>query len=505
MRLFRRKGSGGFNQGSMEKPSGDGDFELTGLLDQDVENLKRLFSAHDFTFRRITGKTDLAVVFLSSLCNHDSLEMEVIAPLNRFVGERAWTLEELLPFIHTGNVRLVKDKDEILEFMFEGYAIILMEGQTEALAACVGDVKRRVISQPVTEMLIHGPYEAFNESIVDSISLIRRRLATERLRIETTRVGNFAKTRLAICYVDGIARPELVEEVRRRVQEIDKFVVDAGSLEQLLVDHPLTPFPQLNYTERPDKAVANLMEGRVIILTDGYPYAFIAPTTLFDMLQPSEDYYFHFLPASFIRLVRYFSAFFALFLPSIYTVIVMYRPEIIPSELFFRLAAQREGVPLPTVLEIFLMEISFELLREAGIRLPPPAGQAISIVGALIVGEAMINAGLVAPVTLIVTATTGLSSFTIPAFHLSYGLRVLRFIILIFSATIGMYGLIVATFLIILHLLSLKSFGYPYLAPVVPGRKKDWRDVFIRLPMPSIQRQPIFLKLKPIPGRRRRK
>ncbi|MFS8512844.1 MAG: spore germination protein [Planifilum fulgidum] len=498
MKLFRRKVR---SDRSMDTV----DFELTGHLDRDVKNLEKLLSSHDLTFRRISGKTELAVGFFSSLCNNDTLERDVIAPLNRAAGERALTKEDLYRHIHTGDVRQIKDEVELLELLLDGFAVILMDGRRGALAACVEDMKRRDISKPITEVVIRGSHEAFNESIIDSIGLIRRRLATERFRIEMVKVGKVAKSRIAFCYLDGIARPELVEEVRRRVQRIEKFIFDSGNLEQLIADHPWTPFPQLYYTERPDKAVASLLEGRVILLTDGSPYALIAPTTLFDLLHPSEDYYFHFLPASAIRIVRYISAFFALFLPSIYVVIVMYRPELIPTELFFRLIAQREGVPLPTVLEIFLMEVSFELMREAGIRLPPPAGQAVSIVGALIVGEAMIDAGLVAPVTVIVTATTGLSSFTISAFHLSYGLRVLRFLILLFAAFIGIFGLIIATFLILLHLLSLKSFGFPYLSPVVPGRSGDWRDVFIRFPMPFVQRQPVFLKNKPLLGRRRRR
>lgn len=480
------------------------EFSLTGRLERDVKGLKQLFSSHDLKFRHITGKTELAVGFIASLCNNDMLERDVIAPLNRIAGKQALTREDLFRHIHTGDVRRVRDEAELLELLFDGFAIVLMDGHREALAACVEDMKRREISKPNTEMVIRGPHEAFNESIIDSIGLIRRRLLTERLRIRMVRVGDIAKSRIAFCYIEGVARLELVEEVRKRLQGVKHFISDSGNLEQMIVDHPLTPFPQLYYTERPDKAVSSLLEGRVILLTDGSPYALIAPTTLFDLLHPSEDYNFHFIPVSAIRLVRYIALFFALFLPSIYAVIVMYRPEIIPTELFFRLVAQREGVPLPTVLEIFLMEVSFELMREAGIRLPPPAGQAVSIVGALIVGEAIINAGLVAPVTVIITATTGLSSFTISAFHLSYGLRVLRFLILIFAAFIGIYGLVIALFLVMLHLLSLRSFGVSYLSPLSPGRSSDWKDILIRFPMPHIQRQPSFLKIRPLFGRRRK-
>lgn len=476
VRFYRRK--------SQTDPVIESDSFLgTGELHRDVKQLKALFKSDELVIRRLRGAVDIAVVFLSSVCDREVINRDVVRPLQESVGEHRSQTGNVLHAIHVGEIDEIPLADQVLQSLFDGNVVILLDGHRKAWTAYVQDVKQRDVEQPVTEVVIRGPHVAFNESIKDSIGLIRKRLATTRLRIETIQVGRLSRTRLAVCFIDGMAQLDAIKEVRRRLEQIDKDAIfDSGDLEQLISDQPYSPFPQFQYTERPDKAVSNLLEGRIVILIDGSPYALIGPTTVFHLLHPSEDYYLHFLPASAIRTVRYLTAFLAVFLPAIYITLVIYRQEMIPTDLLFRIAAQREGVPLPTVLEVFVMEFSFELLREAGIRLPPPAGQAVSIVGALIIGDAMINAGLVAPLTVIVTATTGIASFTIPAFHLSYGLRFLRFLFLASAAFLAFYGIFITFFFLLLHLLSLRSIGVPYLQPAYPFDLNGWKDVIVRFP-----------------------
>ncbi|HBI57173.1 MAG TPA: hypothetical protein DDY38_10135, partial [Firmicutes bacterium] len=311
------------------------------------------------------------------------------------------------------------------------------------------------------------PREGLIEDLETNLTLVRKRLKTPTLKIDCRSVGRRSNTQLAILHLEGVADPKVLAEVHSRLNKIDiDGIMDSGELEQLIEDNTMTVFPQVGNTERPDNIAAALLNGRVAILVDNSPFALIVPNVLTDMLQSSDDYYERFQFSSLIRILRYVLAFVALLSPALYVAITTFHHEMIPTDLLTNLVRARAGVPFPTVIEAGLMELAFEALREAGLRLPKAVGQAVSIVGALIIGQAAVEAGLVSPIMVIVVAATGIASFTIPAFNGAVVTRMLKFPFLVAAGTLGLYGISLALAIIIIHLTSLRSFGVPYLSPL---------------------------------------
>ncbi|WP_164821785.1 spore germination protein, partial [Paenibacillus koleovorans] len=270
-------------------------------------------------------------------------------------------------------------------------------------------------------------------------------------------------------------------------------ILDSGYIEQFIQDNHFTPFPQIQYTERPDKAVASLLEGRVVILVEGSPIALILPTVFAQFYQTIEDYSERFLVVSFIRITRLLALVFSLIFPALYVGIIAYNPELIPTTYVVAVSGGRAGVPFPAVLEVLIMEISMEVLREATIRLPQQVGGALSIVGVLVVGQAAVSAGFVSPITVVVIALTTIGSFATPAYNAALALRLLRFPLIILSGMFGLYGLVVGLILIVNHMLSLKSFGVPYLSPIIPGNFEGMKDTVFRSPLFWMHRRPALL------------
>ncbi|WP_164821621.1 spore germination protein, partial [Paenibacillus koleovorans] len=270
-------------------------------------------------------------------------------------------------------------------------------------------------------------------------------------------------------------------------------ILDSGYIEQFIQDNHFTPFPQIQNTERPDKAVANLLEGRVVILVEGSPIALILPTVFTQFYQTTEDYYERFILVSFIRLARLLALIFSLIFPSLYVAIISFNPELIPTEFAVAVSGGRAGVPFPAVLEALIMEVSMEVLREATIRLPQQVGGALSIVGVLVVGQAAVSAGFVSPITVVVIALTTIGSFATPAYNAALALRLLRFPLIIIAGVFGLYGVVVGLILIVNHMLSLKSFGVPYLSPVIPGNFDGMKDTVFRSPLWWMHKRPVML------------
>jgi spore germination protein len=294
-----------------------------------------------------------------------------------------------------------------------------------------------------------------------------------------------------------IVNDELLEEVKARIEKIKiDAVPGSGYIEQLIEDNFLSPFPQLQNTERPDRVMSALMEGRVAILLDGSPFALIVPVTFHMLLQSPEDYYERWIAGSLIRVLRYFSSFVSLLAPSMYIAFISFHQGSIPTKLTFSIAATREGVPFPPLIEALFMEIAIEVLREAGLRLPKPIGQSLGIVGGLVIGEAAVQAGIVSPIMVIVVAVTAISSFTLPQYNVGIALRMLRFIGMLFASVFGLYGVVLFFLLLCSHLVRLKSFGVPYVSPAVPYSPSDWKDLIIRLPISMMKRRPQLLHPK---------
>ncbi len=306
-------------------------------------------------------------------------------------------------------------------------------------------------------------------------------------------IGELSQTDVAIAYIEGLATEALLDEVRTRLSRIQiDGILESAYIEEFIEDAPYSPFPQIQNTERPDIVIANLLEGKVAILVDNTPFALIVPMTFWNGLQAVEDYYERFIYTSFIRFIRYILFNITMYLPSIYVALITYHPKLIPTTLLISIAAARDSVPFPTIIEALLMELVFEGLREAGIRLPKAVGSAVSIVGALVVGQAAVQAGIVSSPMVIIVATTGIASFSIPRYNLGTALRLVRFPMLILAGMFGLYGIVIGFIVLTIHLVNLRSFGVPYFNPVAPQIPEDLKDVLLRSPRWSNRYGPIF-------------
>jgi spore germination protein KA len=390
-----------------------------------------------------------------------------------------------------GDIQETDLMDAVIGHILAGDTAMFVDGQDKALILSVRGWENRPVEEPDGEIVIRGPRVGFTETLRTNMALLRRRIRTPALAFESFRLGRATHTEVLLAYIQGLAPENLVKEVRRRLDAVDvDGVLESNYIEEFIEDNPFSPFPQIEHTERPDKVSAALLEGRVAILTDGTPFALLVPTLFVQFLQASDDYYERFFIATFARLVRILAMAAALLLPGLYVAITTFHQEMLPSQLVFSIAAQREGVPFPAVVEVFILEFTFEVLREAGLRLPGRLGQALSIVGAIVLGQAAVQAGIVSPALVIVVALTGLATFAVPSFAMTVALRLLRFLLIAAGASMGLFGIMVTLMVVMTHLAALKSFGTPYLAPISPFSLGDMKDVAVRVPLWAMTRRP---------------
>lgn len=392
-------------------------------------------------------------------------------------------------------VERVHTLDDVSLAILSGDCALFLDGTDQVLIIGSKGWASRGVEEPQTESVVRGPREGFTENIRTNTMLIRRRIRDPNLRLDAYKVGRRTRKDLVVAYVAGIIHPSIVNELKRRLATIDMDdAPESGMIEQWIQDSFLSPFPTLMHTERPDKVSTALLQGKAAILLDGTPFVLTVPVTFGQMLQSPEDYYERWQIGSFIRMLRYTAAFFAVFLPSLYIALVSFHQGMIPSKLAFSVAAAREGVPFPAIVEAFIMELTLELLREAGIRLPKPIGQTIGIVGGLVIGEAAVSAGIVSPIMVIVVAVTAISSFAIPSYSMGISFRIMRFGIMLAAAAFGLYGIILSYILINIHLVNLKSFGIPYSTPFAPFLRRDWKDLVVRVPLTMRKYRPQMMQ-----------
>ena len=402
--------------------------------------------------------------------------------------------------ISIGEIKEENDFDNIFTSILLGDTAIFADNDDKALIASTKGWPTRGVPKVENEVVVQGPKDAFGEAINFNIVLMRRRIRDTGLKVIRLRCGRRSKTDIAVMYIEGIARDEIVKRVIESIKKIDvDAVIDGGYIEQLTEKKWWSPFPQVQMTERPDKAAAAILEGRVVAAVDNSPLALLLPSTLNTFFQAAEDYYDRWQIMSFIRLIRYAAAFLALALPGLYIAITLYNPNLLPVEAVLKIAGTRIDVPFSAVTEVFGMEIAFELLREAGIRLPSSIGSTLGIVGGIVIGQAAVEAGLVGPVVVIVSAITGICTFVIPNQAMVNGIRLSKYIILILSAALGMFGFWTGILLVIVHLCSLESFGIPYMYPYCSASERGWddlKDSIIRLPLFMLRKRPIFASPK---------
>ncbi|MFE8701389.1 spore germination protein [Cytobacillus sp. FJAT-54145] len=470
-------------------------------LSENKKQLQQLFQqSFDFKMDDIKiGNHFACVCYLETMLDKNELTNKVLNAAQGSIEDKVLLNIESIRNTYFPTVAYEYDENfhKVIWHVLNGHAVILIDGIQQALSLEIGRTENRSITEPSTQTIIRGPKDGFVEDLNTNISLIRRRIKNPHIKFEKLQVGRDSKTTVAIGFIDNITNQDILDEVRIRVKKIDaSAILDSGNIEEFITDKSITPFPLLFNTERPDSISAHLLEGKVAIIVDGSPFVLSVPSLLIDFFQATEDYYQPFLMASFIRMIRYVSFMVALLLPSLYVAVSTFHHELLPTQLLISIQAQREGVPFPAVIEIILMELTFEVLREAGIRMPRAVGQTVSIVGALVIGQAAVEAGLVSNVLVIVVAFTAIASFVSPIYNFSITTRLLRFILILMSSILGLYGVLTFLILMVIHLVSLRSFGVPYLAPVAPFFPSDHDDVFVRLPIWANKSRPSYLYSK---------
>ncbi|WP_138753747.1 spore germination protein [Paenibacillus sinopodophylli] len=463
---------------------------------------QELGESADIIFRLLTiadhNHTEGLIVYVQGMVDDERLNEFIIQPLHRerFPLDAALDSQELLAVLKadvlsTGIVTDISDWKLLFQKLFMGYAILFLEGSDQAIAANVIGGARRGIEEPKTEMAIRGPREGFTESIRTNTSMIRRKIRSPKLWMEQWTIGEISQTPVCIMYVKGLADEKILMDLRERLESIRiDGILESGYIEELIADQKWSPFPTILSNERPDAVAGNLLEGRIAILVDGTPFVLVVPAILNMFFQASEDYYQRFDITTFLRMLRFVSFLIALLMPSVYVAIVGYHQEMIPTQLLLKLAAQREGVPFPAYLEAFIMEFVFEILREAVVRMPSAAGNTISIVGGLVIGQSVVEAGIVSPAVVIVVSFTAIASFVSPTYSLGIAARLLRFFLLLAASTLGFYGIGLVVLLLILHLSNIRSFGMPYIKPFAPFFLKDMKDTLVRAPLWLMRERP---------------
>lgn len=466
---------------------------LCPTLEENMERLRDLFKdcsdvvGHQF---EPDQSPRCCMLFIDGLVQKDLIARDIIEPmLKTGVGNDIRKIVEAITPM--GDAKVVSTMGELVLHILSGDALLIVDGCGDAVAFGVRHWEARGVSEPTTEAVIRGPHEGFVETLRFNTVLIRRKIRTPKLKMISLTVGRLTQTSIVVSYIEGVATPGVVQEVLDRINRIDvDGILESGYIEEFIEDSSLSPFPQMQYTERPDTVAANLLEGRVAILTDGTPFVMIVPAVFAQFMQASEDYYTRFLMAAAIRFLRYIFLFVALLLPALYVAIITFHQEMLPTNLLLSVAASREGVPFPAIVEALAMEITFEILRESGIRLPKTVGQAVSIVGALVIGESAVRAGLVSAPLVIVVSITGISSFAIPRYNAAIAIRMLRFPLIFLAGFLGLFGIVAGLCGILIHLCSLRSFGVPYLTPMAPMNWQILKDVFIRAPLWLMRRRP---------------
>lgn len=383
--------------------------------------------------------------------------------------------------------------EEAVQGILQGNTLLLLEGNDRYLLVATPGWNARSIEEPATENVVRGPRDGFTENLGSNAAAVRRRIKDPNLRFHAMEVGAKTKTKIYIAYIQGTVKEGLVEEIKSRIEKIQiDGVLESGYIEEMISDTPTSPFTTIQSTERPDKVAASLLEGRAAVMVDTTPFALVMPAFFWQFFQASDDYYSSYWVASFFRVVRYLAFIISLTLPSLYVMVVSFHQEMIPTGLALTIASGREIVAFPVLMEALIMELAFELMREAGLRMPKPVGQAVSIVGSLIIGQAAVQAGVVSPFMVIIVATTGIASFAIPNYAASFSIRLIRFPLLLASGYLGLLGFSALLYLVIIHALSLRSFGESYLAPASPFRPSDYKDLVIRMPWWKMITRPNF-------------
>jgi spore germination protein KA len=497
-----------------KEAEGEKDPKLSDMVSSNVkenlDHMKKIYSIpvngdiflreFDINFK---GKPVKAfIIFFDGLTDREIINNYILTPLMVMSGMEIREEDDLEDHIARQllphcQVKIEPGYRNVIDEINFGGCGLFADGVNVAFSADVKGWEHRGIDKPNNEIVIRGPQEAFNELLRTNSAQIRKRLKDEDLIVEDISVGRISKTPCSMLYIKDIANERLVDEVKRRLEGINvDYMLDSGVLEQLIEDSTIYPSPQVLSTERPDYVSTMLANGRVAIIVSGSPNVLVVPTTAYELMHSAEDEYIRYPYANLLRLIRLIALFMALLLPGIYLAITNYHQEMIPTDLLLAIEASREKVPFPSIIELLLMELSFELIREAGIRVPGPIGPTLGIIGALILGQAAVAANIVSPILIIIVSVTGIGSFAIPNYSLGYSIRIMRFAFIALSAMAGFLGITTGLFILGLWSSSLKSFGVPFMAPLGPKTSDIARSVLFKAPEWKMEHRPDYLNTK---------
>lgn len=460
-------------------------------LSNSIRENRKLFKKHfndssDVVIYELESKTGIKglIIYIEGIVDKNIINRDVV---NSFIEN--FSGNNIMHTISASPIEQTKDLNKAIDNIVDGNTLLVLDNTDLGYIINTKGFKNRAIEKPDVEAVIRGPREAFVEEFTTNMSMLRKIIRNSNLVFENLKIGTQTNTNVSIAYIKDIVNTEVLEEVRTRLNQIDTdAILDSGYVEQYIEDAPFSLFSTVGVTQKPDVVAGKILEGRVAIFCNGTPHVLYAPYLLIETMQTAEDYYRRPYLSSLLRFFRMLGVLISVFLPAIYVALQTYHQEMIPTVLLVSMAGTREGVPLPALAEAIAMLLMFEILRESGTRLPRSIGSAISIVGALVIGEAAVNAGLVSAPMVIVTASTAVASFTVP--ELTEVMTIFRFLLLILSGIMGLYGITCGLLIIVTHTVSLRSFGVPFTSPLSPTEVNGLKDYMVRFPLFLMKNRP---------------
>ncbi|WP_368296964.1 spore germination protein [Cytobacillus firmus] len=444
------------------------------------KTLKEFGNCFDLVHRSF-NKGEIHIIYLNSLVDSNTLEWEILSPL------REMLFNNLEKSFQQSLFKREKNQENVINGILDGNVSLFAGGDTYLIN--VSGFEERSISQSETETVINGPHDSFNETLKTNVSLIRRRVRSSRLKMIELSVGEISKTKVLLVYIEGIAKMEIVNHLKERIQSVKiDSLTDSNILIQIIDDHQFSPFPQFYTTERPDIAVTKLYAGKIIGLVDDSPNIFCTPSNFFDFFESPDDYNQRWIIGTGVRILRYIALFITLILTAFYVSINTYHYEMIPQSLLQSIMQSRSRVPFPPIVEAIFLEIVIELLREAGARLPTKIGQTIGIVGGIVIGQAAVEAGITSNILIIVVAVSAIASFIVPSYIMGSSIRIVRFLFILMAGFVGNVGIFFVLGLLTIHLTGLTNLSSPYFTPIFPTFYKDWTDSIVRGPFFKIRK-----------------
>ncbi|MCU6796268.1 spore germination protein [Paenibacillus sp. WQ 127069] len=465
---------------------------INNKLSVNIQHLNQLFNlTPDLIIRQIpmdqAGVT-AALAYLNGMVDKKSINNNILSELIHKATDKQ---SGIIGTVSVGDFRIETDWNLVEQAILQGDSVLFIDGEPQVYIFDTKGWPQRAIEDSHVESSLRGAHQGFAETASQNIALIRRYIPNRELKIKEQIVGERGKTKVSILYLADIVNPEVLKELESRITRVDvDAILNTGELAEYIEDNPYTPFPQFILTERPDTAASHILQGRFAVVVDKSPSVLIAPAIFVAFFQSVDDYSSRWQIASFIRLLRFFALFIALFLPATYIALISFNYEVIPLQLILSIAETRTRVPFHPIMEAILMELTLEMMREAGIRLPAPIGQSIGIVGGIIIGQAAVQAGVVSNIMVIVVASTAIASFIIPNYDMGASIRLLRFPMMLLASMFGIVGIVCGAIALVGHFVSLESLGTPYSSPLAPWRFADMKDVFIRMPLWTMGNRP---------------